>query len=115
MSARRLLQQSPLGFIWACGVIIAQSFTASAADISAEQSDQNSQLQEVIVTAQKRNERLQDVPISVSVLTGQDLDNSTLQGVSEALNAVPGVATFPDSPGGGTEIIVRGVGTVYPL
>jgi len=73
------------------------------------------ELEEVIVTAQKRSERLQDVPISISVLSGDELDSSTLQGVSEALNAVPGVATFPDSPGGGTEIIVRGVGTVAAL
>lgn len=73
------------------------------------------ELQEVVVTAQKRSERLQDVPISISVLSGDQLDRSTLQGVSEALNAVPGVATFPDSPGGGTEIIVRGVGTVAAL
>ena len=33
------------------------------------------QLEEVVVTAQKRAESLQDVPISVSVTSGEQLDN----------------------------------------
>lgn len=66
-------------------------------------------LEEVIVTAQKREERLHDVPISVSVLTGADLDKSTVQGVADALNTVPGVATFTSNLGGGTQVIIRGV------
>ena len=32
------------------------------------------QLEEVMVTAQKREQSLQDVPISISVLTAEDLD-----------------------------------------
>src|ERR1700722_2215128 len=46
------------------------------------------QLQEIIVTAQKRSEKLQDVPISISVLEGQNLDQSTLN-VADELRMVP--------------------------
>jgi iron complex outermembrane recepter protein len=68
------------------------------------------QLEEVTVTAQKREERLQDVPISISVLGGKDLDNSTFSGVTDALNTVPGVAAFASqNQQGGTTLAIRGV------
>jgi iron complex outermembrane recepter protein len=66
-------------------------------------------LQEVVVTAQKREERLQNVPISIAVLGGDTLDKSTAAGVTDALNTVPGVATTVDYGGGGTLVTVRGV------
>src|SRR5688572_676266 len=69
---------------------------ADAAETAAEtQSDASAgsfSLEEVIVTAQKREERLKDVPISISVLSGQELDQSTEQNVGRALARVPGVA-----------------------
>jgi iron complex outermembrane recepter protein len=67
-------------------------------------------LEEVVVTAQKRQERLKDVPISISVLSGTELDQSTVAGITEALNRVPGVVTDTALQGGGTRIVVRGVG-----
>ena len=50
-------------------------------------------VEEVVVTAQRREERLQEVPISISVIGGNALDKSTAQGVTEALGQVAGVAT----------------------
>ena len=37
-------------------------------------------LEEVVVTAQKRTESVQDVPISISVVTAQDLDALNIPG-----------------------------------
>jgi iron complex outermembrane recepter protein len=71
-------------------------------------------LEEIVVTAQKREERLQNVPISISVLSGDSLDRSN-QGVSEALNAVPGVATQQNYLGGGTVVVIRGVAPALPI
>lgn len=73
------------------------------------------ELQEVVVTAQKREEHLENVPISISVLGGTALDSSTTQGVSEALNTVPGVATSQNYLGGGTTVVIRGVQAASPL
>lgn len=72
-------------------------------------------LEEVVVTAQKREERLQDVPISISVLSGTYLDKSGMQGMTEALRRVPGVSTVIDAQGGGTTITLRGVGPNAPM
>lgn len=57
----------------------------------------------------------QQVPISVSVLSGADLDRSSVDGVAEALASVPGAATTESYIGAGTNIIIRGVGASFPL
>src|SRR6202035_2278669 len=73
------------------------------------QNGHQNELEEVVVTAQKREERLHDVPISMSVLGGRELDQSSFQGVTDALNTVPGVATTTSLLSGGTQIEMRGV------
>jgi iron complex outermembrane receptor protein len=70
---------------------------------------QSERMEEVLVTAQKREERLQDVPISISVLGGDDLDKATAAGISSALNSVPGVVAQESYIGGGTQLTIRGV------
>jgi iron complex outermembrane receptor protein len=76
----------------------------------------SSSIEEVIVSAQRRDEALKDVPISISVLSGDDLDQSSAPGVGEMLNRVPGV-TFDNSFGGitgGSQLQVRGVSAPTP-
>jgi outer membrane receptor protein involved in Fe transport len=99
--------------VWFTAIIAAIACSARAADTALDQransADQASGLQEIVVTAEKRGERLQDVPISITALTGSELDQSSVQGVSEALRHVPGVAAFEGFEGGGTQVVVRGV------
>jgi iron complex outermembrane recepter protein len=86
----------------------AQSSPRDSSDVD------NSALTEVVVTAQKREEKLKDVPISISVLGGQDLEQGTFQGVTAALNTVPGVAATTAVQGATTLIEIRGVGAGGP-
>jgi len=81
----------------------------------AKKQQERSEISEIIVTAQKREERLQNVPISISVMSGKELDKSTFQGVTEALNTTPGVTASPTAQGGGTVITMRGVAPAAPL
>jgi iron complex outermembrane recepter protein len=68
----------------------------SVGDTTGGPSEEEPVLEEVLVTAQKRMERLQDVPISISVVRGEQLDTSTLTNLTETLNRIPGVvATIP--------------------
>ncbi len=67
---------------------------------------------EIIVTATRREARLQDVPISVTAVSGEALAKSGLKEVSDIQYLAPNVtfsATNPVSNGGGYQI--RGVGT----
>ena len=65
-------------------------------------------LEEVVVTAQRRSENLQNVPIAVSVVQGADLSKTNYRGVTDLQFLVPSL-TFDPNNGGGFQI--RGVGT----
>lgn len=49
-------------------------------------------LEEVIITATKRAENLQDVPVSVSVLSGADLANQQIRNAEDLIGKVPNLA-----------------------
>jgi len=90
---------------------------AKAAEIVPRPADSREaeDLGEITVTAQRRTERLQDVPISLAVLNGADLDQSSVLSVTDALNQIPGVVATPQAQGGGTQIMIRGVGASGPI
>ena len=71
-------------------------------------------LEELVVTAQKREERLQNVPISISVLSGAALDKQS-SGVAEALSQVAGVSLSASGMAGGGQVTIRGVSANFPL
>lgn len=58
------------GFLFAC-TAIGLALAANAA--SAQEAAENGGLEEIIVTAQKREQSLQDVPISVTALSEDTL------------------------------------------
>jgi iron complex outermembrane receptor protein len=73
----------------------------------------NAGLEEIVVTAQRREERLQDVPIAITVLQGGALDTSSAVSLLDAIGNVPGVAITGGQnaglQGGGAQIAIRGV------
>src|ERR1700744_4044442 len=66
-------------------------------------------LDEIVVTAQRRKERLQDVPLSVSALSESDLANAGVYAVRDLQNVVPGFvfSQFGTNP----QPAIRGVST----
>ncbi|RHW18581.1 TonB-dependent receptor [Sphingomonas gilva] len=65
---------------------------------------------DIIVTAQKREESIQDVPIAVSAFSGESLEDLKIEGGSELLRAVPNV-TFSKANFSGYNFSIRGIGT----
>jgi iron complex outermembrane recepter protein len=70
---------------------------------------QETEISEIIVTAQKRQERLSDVPISISAATGDQLDQAGVRGVADLEKIVPSF-TFTQSNYGSPVFTIRGVG-----
>ena len=64
-------------------------------------------LEEVIVTAQKRAESLQDVPISVSALNGEKITQAGMQKLQDAMVYVPNVSIAQQYIG--NSINIRGI------
>jgi len=65
---------------------------------------------DIIVTAQKREQSIQDVPIAVTALSSETLESLRIEGGSELLRAVPNV-TFSKSNFSMYNFSIRGVGT----
>ena len=70
-------------------------------------------LEEIVVTAQKRPEKMLEVPISISVVTSQDLDKAGATNNLDLTQLVPGVKI--DRVAGFTNPSIRGVSTFINL
>jgi iron complex outermembrane recepter protein len=72
-------------------------------------------LQEFVVTAQRRTENLQDVPISIQALTGETLQQLNVQTIDDFVKYLPNVVIPGGGPGQGN-IYMRGLssGTLNP-
>ncbi|MEZ5498740.1 MAG: TonB-dependent receptor [Steroidobacteraceae bacterium] len=68
-------------------------------------------LQEVVVTAQRREQRLQDVPISVTAISGGDIDKLSIKSATDYLATTPNVSYTEDGQSGarGIGIAIRGI------
>lgn len=66
-------------------------------------------LEEVTVTAQKRTQSLQDVPISVSVTSGETLDNFSIGDIGELSGSIPNVTIGENATQ--DSITIRGIGS----
>ena len=71
-------------------------------------------LDEIVVTAQRRAERLQDVPEAISALSGDMLNQMRLQGNADLAAYVPSLSFDVLGPGE-TTLAIRGLGTAYGL
>ncbi len=68
-------------------------------------------LQEIIVTAQKREESLQKAPISIAAFTAADLEKASITEISDLRSQVPSLQITPHPNSGiTTRIFMRGVG-----
>ena len=68
-------------------------------------------LEEVVITAQKRTERLQDVPVSASVVNSTTLANSNVSDVSDLNRLVPAV-NINGTISGRAPLGIRGISSV---
>jgi outer membrane receptor protein involved in Fe transport len=88
----------------------AASYEKSTAAESQDSATDKAVLEEVVVTANKRSERLADVPMSAVVLSGQKLTESQANTLQDIVNRVPGLQLVSDSPIDNL-LIIRGIST----
>jgi len=76
---------------------------------AAADSNSVTQLEEVIVTSQKREERLQDVPIPVTAITATALADESRHSLQDYYSQVPGLSLTPNEFSGTPTIAIRGI------
>jgi iron complex outermembrane receptor protein len=69
-------------------------------------------VEEVIVTAQKREQRLVDVPVAITAIGGEEIAQKGLLNIQDIAFAVPGMALREDGPGS-YQIFMRGLSNQY--
>jgi outer membrane receptor protein involved in Fe transport len=69
------------------------------------------EVEEILVTANKRAERLQDVPISITATTGRDLARRGASGIEDIVSATPGLYNAGAGEGVGNNLVIRGIST----
>lgn len=85
-------------------VLFCAAFTTQAAA-----DDSGRQIEEVIVTAQRASESIQDVPIAVTALSGDMLDDRQILGATDLQMNAPNVS-FTATNFGGSSFSIRGIG-----
>jgi len=85
--------------------------TAAEAAAPAPADTSTSQVAEIIVTAQKREQRVQDVPLAITAFNARTLKNSTITNLTNLDGQIPNVtleavATFPNA----SSFSIRGLG-----
>lgn len=91
-------------------VLLATTALASAPAM-AQVSDEATAIEEVVVTAQKRTERLQDVPLAVTAVSGDALQSRQINDTNNLVQAIPSL-TYQQGPNpANTTFRIRGVGT----
>ena len=94
-----------------CGAL---AFTAAGTwvgVVQAQQPEASATLEEVVVTAQRREQSIQDVPISVTALSQEQLDAQGVRSVDEVARLTPGI-TFQRADarnGAMSTISIRGI------
>src|SRR5688500_15887194 len=91
-----------------CGV--AGALMSAAGPSGAQSTTQSSKLEEVLVTAQRRGERLQDVPITVTVLDAEQIQYARVQQISDVASRTPGLS-FDAYPASQPRVFIRGIGS----
>ena len=93
--------------VWTTALLASSMLTAVTAHAQA-QSGGSVALEEVVVTAQKRSENLQDVPVSIQALGEAKLEQLQVQNFTDYVKYLPSVSFQTTSPGF-SNVYMRGV------
>jgi iron complex outermembrane recepter protein len=87
---------------------VAITAAISASTAAAYAADTSGGIEEIVVTAQRRSENIQNVPISVQALTGEVLNDLKVATIDQFVKYLPSVSTATLGPGQGN-IYMRGL------
>ena len=96
----------------ACLVGIAAAPAVRAQQVATANQEQTGGLEEVVVSAERRDEQLQTTPISITALSGQAMEERNLVNISDVGAYVPSTVLAPLGAGWGATMaaFIRGVG-----
>ena len=80
-----------------------------SAEIVAQERGASRTLEEIVVTARRRDENLQQVPISIEALGGEDMELRGMERIENVIAQTPNVMTVNFGPAGASNFAMRGI------
>ena len=92
--------------------LVAGAVHAQQAPATAAKAEATDKLETITVTATKRSEPLQSVPIAISVISGEALEQANLNTLGAITSQAPTVNFRANASNKDTSLFIRGVGTI---
>ena len=111
MSTEPQAKPEQKSFFSRLAVILAAAFAVSAGAQDGNDDAGNEDpliIEEVVVTASKREQRIQDVSMSITALGSKEIEFRGLVGMGDYLSSVPSVSVL-DQAAGKVTIVIRGL------
>ena len=104
IKARHLVGTSCLGMMLACAPAVSAQETGPQ-----DAETQRAGIEDIVVTANRRTENVQDVPLSITAISSSDIESERIQSTSDLGRLVPTItdAGLPAVSGGG--LTIRGI------
>lgn len=87
---------------------------ASGQQASAQSASAQAMLEEVVVTARRREENLQDLPLSIAAITADAMEAQGIYSIEDAGDFIPNVTLTQSDRANNTRIVIRGIGGGHP-
>lgn len=95
----RATGRGSLQFALAVSLLALSAATASAQNVPAPQSATGAGSDEIVVTALRRESTVQDTPLAITAISGQNLTNAGVTNVTDYAKMVPGLRVQDSGPG----------------
>jgi outer membrane receptor protein involved in Fe transport len=89
-------------------LVLPCAMTISASAVAASPGGENAGLEEIVVTAEKRESTVQATPIAMTALSAGDLTGENITSIQDLVGAIPGISLRTAGPGQ-TEYEMRGL------
>lgn len=92
-----------------CGALAAPALCIFAMPVAAQEGSVGSTIDEVVVTAQRRSESIQDVPIAITAVGEQTLRDQNVKGIEDYFALTPNVSFRSDGSRDRKDLSMRGI------
>jgi outer membrane receptor protein involved in Fe transport len=92
------------------GLAVSAACTGMAPGATAQETGDTARLEEIVVTATKRELSLQDIPMSIVAITAEDIFRLGFKQIDDYVGQIPALSTATREPGG-SNVIMRGCAT----
>jgi iron complex outermembrane receptor protein len=105
---RKFVLLATTSLVFAASPAFAQEAPASA---DAPATEDTGGLEDIVVTAQKRSQNMQNVPVAITALSAESIENQRIADFSDLTRAAPSLTITQTTSSPNNSIILRGVGT----